>query len=234
MQPSVRFTLEDVGELPPYISRVIDVPLGPKQADVYEKIRKHALDIINGQEVSAANKGVALNKLLQISLGYVYTSTKGVVALDNQARIDAVLDIIDASDQPVIIFMPFKHAMQGYTEAIRKAGYSVVNVSGDTPPAKRGAIFNDFQNLGKYKVLLAHPQCLAHSITLTASNIIVWVGPIASLEIYDQANARIRRTGQTRKQQFIHLQGTPAERRLYKMLIDKQDVQNNFLSLFEA
>lgn len=235
LQPAVRYTLEDVGELPGYISRVIDVPLGVKQSAVYDKIKRHCCDIINGHEISAANQGVLLNKLLQISLGYVYTNNKGVVALDNKPRVDALLDILEATNCPVLVFLPFKHALQGYAEHIRKhdKNWEVAVVSGDTPAGQRSIIFNDFQNNNRYKAIVAHPQCLAHGITLTSADTVVWVGPIASLEIYDQANARIRRTGQTKKQQFIHLQGTQVEKKMYRMVIDKQNVQKQLLQLFE-
>jgi SNF2 family DNA or RNA helicase len=90
-----------------------------------------------------------------------------------------------------------------------------------------------FQNTDKYKVLLAHPQCLAHGLTLTAANTIIWYCPTASLELYEQANARIRRVGQEHKQQVLHLQGTPVERRMYQLLQRKQKVQDQFLKMLE-
>jgi SNF2 family DNA or RNA helicase len=89
-----------------------------------------------------------------------------------------------------------------------------------------------FQNTSKLKVLLAHPQCVAHGITLTAADTAIWFGPITSLETYDQANHRIRRVGQKHKQQIIHLQSTAVERKVYGMLNKKQDVQKQFLQMF--
>jgi SNF2 family DNA or RNA helicase len=97
----------------------------------------------------------------------------------------------------------------------------------------RDTIFNLFQNTNKYKVLLAHPQCLAHGLTLTAADTIIWTCPTASLEIYEQANARIRRVGQMHKQQILHLQATPVEKRIYALLRNKQHVQDKLLELFE-
>lgn len=233
LQPSVRFTLEDVRELPPYVSRRLDIELGPKQKHVYEEIRKQCLALVNGQMVQAANRGVLLSKLLQISLGYVYSDKRGVITLDNDNRINAVLDILDAGPGQMLVFTGFKHALDGLNNAITSAGYPSAMVSGDTPLAERSKIFTEFQHEQKYKTLVAHPQCLAHGLTLTAADTIIWFGPIASLDIYDQANARIRRTGQTKKQQFIHLQATPAERKLYNLLINKQNIQNELLALFE-
>ena len=42
-------------------------------------------------------------------------------------------------------------------------------MTGDTSPKQRDVIFGDFQDTPKYKVLLAHPACMSHSLTLTAA-----------------------------------------------------------------
>lgn len=75
---------------------------------------------------------------------------------------------------------------------------------------------------------------MAHGITLTAADTVIWFGPVTSLEIYDQANHRIRRVGQKHKQLFLHLQSTPVEKKIYKLLANKQRVQDQLLGLFEA
>jgi len=81
-------------------------------------------------------------------------------------------------------------------------------------------------------VLVAHPECVAHGITLTAADTIVWFGPITSNETYEQANARIRRVGQKHKQQIIHLQSTAVEKKVYRMLQNQANVQDSFLKMF--
>lgn len=237
LQPSVRFTLEDVGELPPYISRRIDVGMGPRQRTIYEAIRKDALAVVGSQTVSAVNQGVILNKLLQISIGYVYDNQKGVVVLDNDPTLSAIDDILESTADPVLLSVPYKHALDAFTKHVTQRGEKkgrnrAVQVSGSTPARQRAEIFSAFQN-GQYDALFCHPQCAAHGLTLTAASVIVWCGPIASLEIYDQFNARIRRPGQKNKQQYIHLQRTAAEKKIYSLLVNKQDVQLNILKLFE-
>lgn len=233
LQPSVRFTLEDVKELPPYISRRVDVEMGPKQRTVYEEIRKSCISIINGETVSAANAGVLLNKLLQISLGYVYSEKKGVVTLDNHNRLNAVVDLLSSGCGKALVFTSFKHSLAGLAAAITHAGYRTAIVSGDTPPGERNRIFDAFQNRDELDIIVAHPQCMAHGITMTTADTVLWFGPHTSLEVYDQANARIRRTGQTKKQQFLHIQATPVEKKIWAMLISRQNVQNQLLQLFE-
>lgn len=233
MTPAVRFTLDDVIELPECISRTIDVELGTKQAQIYKQLVATARVAVANHEINAANAGAAMNKLLQISLGWVYTSDGKIVPLDNGKRIQTLLDCIEGTDRKVLVFVPFKHALNGIADALTNADIDHVVVSGDTPAGQRADIFNLFQNTDKYKVIAAHPQCLAHGITLTVADTIVWFGPIPNLEIYDQANHRIIRVGQKHKQQIIHLQSTAVERRIYSLLRNNQKIQNQFLELVE-
>jgi SNF2 family DNA or RNA helicase len=79
---------------------------------------------------------------------------------------------------------------------------------------------------------VAHPQCMAHGITLTAADTIIWFAPTTSLEIFEQANARIRSVGQKHKQLILMFQSTEAEKKMYTRLRAKQKVQNLLLDMF--
>jgi SNF2 family DNA or RNA helicase len=233
MQPAVRFTLDDVVELPDIIERWVDVDLAPSTSKIYRDLMQHCYSALSTGEITAANAGAVMMKLLQVSTGWVYKSDGTTATLDNSNRIDALMDAIASTDRKVLVFVPFKHALAGVSEALTNDKIEHCVVSGDTPAGQRSQLFNLFQNTGKYKVMAAHPQCLAHGITLTAADTVVWFAPITSLEIYDQANHRIRRVGQQHKQQIIHLQATPVEKKIYTMLRGKQKVQDMMLSLFE-
>ena len=233
MQPAVRFTLDEVVELPELVERTIDIEMGPKQAKVYKAMEDHAYAAIASQEITAMNAGAVLSKLLQISTGYVYTREKEVIPLDNEARLEALVDAIDATDQKVIVFVPFVHALAGITERLTREGYDTRQVSGATPRGERDTIFNLFQNTDQIKVIAAHPQCMSHGLTLTNASTIIWFAPTTSLEIFEQANARIRRVGQKHKQQVLMFQATKAERQMYSRLRAKQKVQNLLLEMFQ-
>lgn len=234
MQPAVRFTLDDVVELPDLIERTVDVAMGPRQMQVYREMEKAAVTMIAGEEITAMNAGAVLNKLLQISCGYVYTRDHRIVSLDNTARLDAVVDAVNATDRKVIVFVPFVHALHAVAKRLTDEGHEVATVSGDTPKGERDVTFSKFQNTSRIKVIVAHPQCMAHGITLTAADTIIWFAPLPNLEIFEQANARIRRIGQKHKQLILMFAATTAERRMYAKLRAKQKVQENLLDLFEA
>ncbi len=231
LQPSVRFALEDVTELPDAVKEFIDIGMGPKQAKAYKAIKDHCYMAVQQGEVTAANAGAALNKLLQIACGWVYTTDGQILTLDNDARMDRLIDDVLSTSRKALVFMPFKHALAGVSRRLKAEGIDHACVSGDTPERDRADIFSAFQNTNKYKVLAAHPQCLAHGVTLTAADLCIWFAPITSLEIYDQACARIRRVGQQHKQLYLHYRSTPVEARIYKLLEQHQNVQQKLLDL---
>lgn len=233
MQPAVRYALDDVVELPPMIPRMFDVDLSPQQRTVYQRVLKDCKAMIADKTITAVNAGVAMGKLLQVAGGWVYTTNPEFVRLDAAPRIVALIDFIQSAENKVIVFVPYRHMIEGLSKIfdMDKIKIEHTTVHGDT--TNRDEIFNLFQNTKKYKVLLAHPGTLSHGLTLTAADTVIWYLPITSLETYEQANARIRRVGQMHKQQLIHLQSTPIEKKIYSMLRSKQKVQNQLLDLFE-
>lgn len=233
LQPSCRFTLEDTVELPNVIERPYDVSQGADQKRAYKAMHEHMIAQLAEGSLTAANGGVELSKLLQISAGYVYVDSGKTAKLDNHERLEALIDLIDAAPAKVIVFAAFIHAVNGIEGHLKKEGLDYARVTGDTPPGERDRIFREFQQTANIDVLVAHPQCMAHGLTLTAADTIIWFQPITSLEIFEQANARITRIGQTRKQQVFMLQGTEAERKVYARLRQKRDVQNSILDLIQ-
>jgi SNF2 family DNA or RNA helicase len=236
MQPNVRFTLEDVVELPECIERTQEVGMGPVQAKIYKELKDKCYAAVTStsgtQEITALNAGAVMMKLLQVACGYVYDKNHNVVSLDNNTRVQAMLDAIASTDRKVLVFMPFKHTLSGVSEALTKAGVDHVTMSGDTSPSQRPGIFNTFQNTSKYKALVAHPKCMSHGVTLTAAATVLWFAPTLSLNIFLQANYRIIRVGQKYKQLILKLQGTPIEKKIYGMLDGHKQVQEALLELF--
>ena len=233
MQPSRRYALDDVVELPPLISRTQDVDLSDEQAKAYKDVATAMKSMVANKEITAVNAGAAMNKLLQIAGGWVYTKAPEFVRLDPTPRVLAMADIIHEAEHKVLVAIPYRHMIEGISKIFSMRGVDIDHcvVHGDTPDRDR--LFNIFQNTEKHRVMLVHPQCVAHGVTLTAADTIIWYLPITSLDIYDQFNARFRRIGQAHKQQLIHLQATPVERKIYRSLREHQKMQDQFLQLIE-
>ena len=230
MQPAVRYSLDDVVELPEIVLRDLNVKLGPKQDLAYKTIAKHFQLQIGTHEITALNAAGAMNKLLQIAGGFVYTREGETLTFDATERLDQVADIIATDPFKVLVFAPFRHMVEGVATHLRGLGVDLAVVHGGIND--RATIFGDFQDTNRYKAIVAHPKCMAHGLTLTSASSIIWYVPLPNYDIYEQANARIRRVGQRNKQQIFHLQGTPVERRIYRLLKNKELAQDKLLSLF--
>jgi len=233
LQPAIRFTKEECLDLPDmtYVTR--DVPLTTQQEKYYEIIRKNMLAVAAGEEITTVNAAANLNKLLQLSCGAVYSDSGEVVEFDASNRIEAIKEVIDEASHKVLIFVPYTHAIEIITEELNKCGYAAEIINGAVSAGKRTDIFARFQNDPNPKVLVIQPQAAAHGVTLTAANIVLWFSPITSVETYLQANARVHRAGQRNPCTVVHIQGSPAEKRMYKMLQSKVDIHTKMIDLYK-
>jgi SNF2 family DNA or RNA helicase len=233
LQPAIRFTKEQCLDLPEmtYVKR--EVELTAQQKKYYELLRKQMMTTAAGEQITAANAAVAMNKLLQISCGAVYSDTGETVEFDVKNRYKVLREVIDESSQKVLIFVPFKHVIGILKEKLNKEGITNDVINGDVSANKRTAIFKAFQETDNPRVLIIQPQAAAHGVTLTAANTIVWWGPTSSLETYAQANARVHRSGQKHPSTVVQLQGSPVEKRLYKMLDERINVHTKMIDLYQ-
>jgi SNF2 family DNA or RNA helicase len=233
LQPAIRFTKEQCLDLPDmtYVTR--DVPLTKQQMQYYEHIRKHMTTIAAGEEITTVNAAANLNKLLQLSCGAVYSDSGEVVSFDASNRIEALKEVIDEASHKVIVFVPYRHAIQLVNEELTKSGYSCEIVNGEVSVNKRTDIFNRFQTQPDPKVLIIQPQAASHGVTLHAANVVIYWSPVMSVETYLQANARVHRAGQRNPCTVVHLQGSPVERKMYAMLQSKVDIHTRLVDLYD-
>lgn len=237
MSPSVRFTRDDVMELPPCLTVDRQVGLDKEASEAYRALYNKArmLTQETGEAITAVNEGVLQNKLLQVSCGFIYTDKHTVYQLPASGRLRALDETLAETDRKVLVLVPFLHALAGVSSYLRSKGHLIATVHGGTSRTQRNKIFTDFQASlhGDPNVIVAHPQTLAHGLTLTQANTIVWYSPTTSLEIYEQANARINRPGQLAdKTLIVHLAATPVERATYQRLKEKARMQGCLLKLF--
>ena len=233
LQPAIRFTKEECLDLPPMVYVKRKVELTRQQIKYYNLIKKRMVMTVGGDEVSAVNAAAMMNKLLQISCGAVYTDEGGALEFDISHRYKVLREVIDESSQKVLVFVPFKHAIDVLTDKLRSDGIATEVIRGDVPVAKRTDIFKRFQTKHDPRVLIIQPQSAAHGVTLTAANTVVWWGPTPSLETYAQANARVHRSGQEHRCTVVQLQGSAVEKRIYALLDNRIDVHTKMIDLYK-
>jgi SNF2 family DNA or RNA helicase len=232
LQPAIRFTKDECLDLPPmvYVKRAVE--LTSQQKKYYKALKDQLVMRVAGEQVTAVNAAVTMNKLLQISAGAVYTDDKETLEFDIKNRYKVLREVIDESSKKVLVFVPFKHVIDILTDRLRDDGIATEVIRGDVPASKRTEIFKRFQETDDPKVLVIQPQSAAHGVTLTAANTVVWWGPTSSLETYAQANARVHRSGQTHKCTVVQLQGSDVEKRVYSLLDNRIDVHTKMIDLY--
>lgn len=233
LQPAIRFTKAECLDLPEmtYVTREIE--LTPQQKKYYELLRKQLVVQASGEQITAVNAAVGLSKLLQISCGAVYSDTGETLTFDIKNRYKVLQEVIDETKQKVLIFVPFKNTIKVLSEKLHADGYTTDIISGDVSAGKRAEIFHSFQTTANPRILIIQPQAAAHGVTLTAADTVVWWGPTPSLEIYAQANARVHRAGQRHPVTIVRLQGSNAERHLYKLLDNRIDENTKLVELYK-
>jgi len=234
LQPAIRYTKEECLDLPEMTYVVRDVELTPQQKKYYEALRKQLVVQTTGEQITAVNAAVGLNKLLQISCGAVYADSGETLHFDISNRYKVLREVVDETRQKVLIFVPFKHTIELLREKLTADGFVTDVISGEVSAGKRADIFRRFQTQPDPRILIIQPQAAAHGVTLTAADTIVWWGPTSSLETYAQANARAHRAGQRHPVTVVKLQGSNAEKHVYRMLDNRITENGKLIDLYKT
>lgn len=218
LQPAIRFEKAQCLDLPPVTYLTREAPMTPQQRKYYNILHKDMLIEAAGENISAVNAAVKINKLLQISCGAAYSDDKAVIDFDVSPRLAVVEEVINEAANKVLVFVPFSHTITLLQNHLNKKGITNEVIAGNVNVNKRTDIVNRFQTSPLTKVLIIQPQAASHGLTLTAADTIIWYAPITSVETYLQANARIDRPGQQNPMTVVHIRSSPVEGRLYSML----------------
>ena len=176
-------------KMPELIENRYPVYMDKKEAALYEEMKKDlVLPFKEGEVITAANAAALSGKLSQMANGAVY-SESGEAVLIHDRKLDALEDIIEAAQSPILLCYWFKHDL----ERIEKKLDEIKVPFGRIETEVNIRAWNE----RKYQVGLIHPASAGHGLNLQkGGNIIVWFGLTWSLELYQQTNARLWRQGQ--------------------------------------
>lgn len=220
---------EDYLDLPYRINNSIEINLPTAAIEKYKQLEKDlVIELVEDDAITAANAAVLTNKLLQMSNGAIYTETHEVMEI-HEEKLKSLLDVIEAANgKSVLVFYNFRHDLNRIMNYLRKNKLTGKELGGSEDIKK--------WNSGEIPILLTHPASAGHGLNLQAGgNIIVWFGLTWSLELYQQANARLHRQGQKENVIIHHLvsKGTVDED-VMKALGNKEVNQNMLLEAVKA
>ena len=216
-------------KMPELISNRYPVYMDEAEEAKYQAMKNDLiLPFKDEDEITAANAAALSGKLCQMANGAVYSDNGETVHIHDR-KLDALEDIIEAAQGPILLCYWFKHDLEQITNRLDelKVGYS--KISSEESIRK--------WNEGKYQVGLIHPASAGHGLNLQhGGNVIVWFGLTWSLELYDQTNARLWRQGQqasTVVVQHIVTAGTIDER-ILDAISKKEKGQNALIDAVKA
>ena len=180
---------DDYLDLPDLIEIPVEVSMSDRQMRQYEKFEEEqVLKLQDEGDILAVNAAALSNKLLQYANGAIYDADRNIHEL-HEAKLDALEEIIEAANgSPVLVFYSFRHDVSRIMKRLK--AYHPKEIGGQ----------EDIQawNDGRIPVMLAHPASAGHGLNLQqGGHIMVWFGLPWSLELYQQANARLHRQGQS-------------------------------------
>lgn len=176
-----------------YSDRV--VKLTPAQARQYKRFKRDMVLELGEDTLDAANAATLSGKLLQLASGAIYTEDGEGFHTLHEAKLDALEEVLEsAQGEPVLLAYWFKHERERILDRF--------------PQARVLDTGEDFEAwcAGKVPLGLIHPASAGHGLNLqSGGHIMCWFTTPWSLELYEQANARLYRQGQTQPVSIVHL-----------------------------
>jgi SNF2 family DNA or RNA helicase len=224
----VSMKAEDYLELPDLIPNVVPVVLDSKAKAAYEKLEREMLLQVDESTIDAGSAAVLTNKLLQLCNGAVYDEDRNIVEI-HKCKIEAFLELVEGlNGKPALVFYNFQHDLDRIKKALAGSGLRVRELKGPQDET-------DWNNR-QIDILLAHPASAAYGLNLQqGGNHVIWFGLNWSLELYEQANKRLHRQGQTEKVIVHHLtvEGGVDED-VMAALEDKSSTQDRLMDALKA
>lgn len=214
----------DYLKLPDRADHTVKVDLTEDARAKYVQLEKDLLLPFADGDVVADNAAILSNKLLQLANGSIYDEDQEVQHV-HDAKLDALEELIEqANGKPVLIFYNFKHDLERLQKRFKKA----VKLETDKH-------FKQW-NKGEIPILLTHPASAGHGLNMQdGGNIIIWFGLTWSLELYQQANARLHRQGQQNQVNVYHLVVEDSiDERVMKALQNKTANQDDLMEAVKA
>ncbi len=187
----VSMKAEDYLSLPDVIIDDIPVMLDPPAKAKYLEMESTMLLEAGGETITAANAAVLTGKLLQLCSGAAYTAEGEAVPV-HECKLDSLSELIEGlHGEHALLFYGYQHELPRIAQTIRK------NKPRLQVRKYQGAADAEAWNRGEIDVLLAHPASCAYGLNLQqGGHHIIWYTLNWSLELYQQANARLHRQGQ--------------------------------------
>jgi SNF2 family DNA or RNA helicase len=194
---STRIRKDQCLDLKPKIRQRRYIELEGKNKALYNRLREHALAIVEDSTISFSNKLTEIIKLHQVCNGFTKDDDGKILQLHDQ-KIDALKEILDETDGKVIIWANYlwnihqiKHELM-----VKYGERSTVCIFGEVSVEDRRQAVKRIQEDPETRFLVANPTTGGFGLTLTACNTVIYYSNNYNLEVRMQSEDRAHRLGQ--------------------------------------
>lgn len=231
LQPSICFKKKDViKNLQDSVFEFVEFKISDEQSKHFKKMHSEFIaEVEKGNTIESVNAAIKSDRLLQILGGSLKAEDK-TYFFDVSDKINKLKDILkNKVENKAIIFC--SHVAQLEILKNNLTEYHTEIISGAISQDKRTVIYNKFQKTNEIDILIAMPECMAHGLTLTNADSIIYYNVVESNETYTQANARISRPGQSRQPKIFHLYCNSFDYAKYMKVQKRMSNQDYLLAL---
>ena len=222
---TVSMRTTDYLQLPEATHQHITVQLPAKARKHIDTLKRDLVLDLDDDTIDAANAATLSLKLQQLAGGAIYNEAGDDYITIHDEKIQALTELVDqAAGNSMLVCYWFKHERDRILAAI--PGARVLDTQQD---------FEDW-NAGRIPVALIHPASAGHGLNLqTGGHIMVWYTTPWSLELYEQANARLHRQGQTEPVSIIHIDTADSiDQTIHQALTRKDTTQQALITAVKA
>lgn len=212
---------KDYLQMPDRVESDIYVTMDEAEKKLYDRFGRDR--ILPDEDIIGLSAAAVQNKLLQMANGFAY-DTQGKPVHIHERKLFALEELKEAANRPLLVFYSFvedkERLLEHFPDAVELKGRKEI----------------EDWNKGKIPMLVTHPASAGHGLNLQdGGNTIVWFGLPWSLELYQQANARLYRQGQKNTVYIYHiLTRDTHDADVLKALKEKNTTQDSLLRALKA
>ncbi len=211
-------------ELPPRTDVIQHVQLQGQQRELYEAVRtaadKQVRRVLQRQSFNGAQISIldALLKLRQVCCDPRLVKGQQLSKTMESAKLELLGEMLPAlveEGRRVLVFSQFTELLELVQAQLQALQLPYLSLTGNTPPAQRGAVVAQFQ-AGGAPIFLLSLKAGGVGLNLTAADTVIHLDPWWNPAVEEQATARAHRIGQDQPV-FVYklvVQGSIEERML--------------------
>lgn len=219
-QIAFRVLTEDVLDLPDIVPNYIEIDLPSKAKKAYNELIQQGITLLDEGVITAQQASQKMWALIEITSGFLYRENEKTLELHKE-KLNALMDIIDATDEKIMVFTNYQYEVEMITNALKKKKMKYGIITGSKKD------YENFVEDDDVQILVANTS--AAGTGLDGLQKICHIAVYYSLTMknvdYEQSSFRLKRPGQEHSIAFYYLvaKGTIDEK-IHKNLQKKYDM----------